>query len=90
MKNLGLIGAGYWGRNLARNFHQLGALGLVCDASDDVLAAQSAACPGIRVTKSVEDVLADGTNQRVAIAAPAARHFDLALRALQSGKDVFV
>ncbi len=90
MKNLGLIGAGYWGRNLARNFHQLGALALVCDASDDVLAARSAACPGIRVTKSVEDVLADGTIQRVAIAAPAARHFDLAFRALQSGKDVFV
>lgn len=90
MKNLALIGAGYWGRNLARNFHQLGALGLVCDSSDEVLAAQSAACPGICVTKSVEEVLSDASITRVAIAAPAARHFDLALRALQAGKDVFV
>jgi UDP-2-acetamido-3-amino-2,3-dideoxy-glucuronate N-acetyltransferase len=55
-----------------------------------VLAAQSAACPGIRVTKSVEDVMSDASITRVAIAAPAVRHFDLALRALQSGKDVFV
>ena len=90
MKNLALIGAGYWGRNLARNFHELGALALVCDSSDEVLAAQSAACPGIRVTKSVEDVMSDANITRVAIAAPAARHFDLALRALQAGKDVFV
>jgi len=90
MKNLALIGAGYWGRNLARNFHQLGALAVVCDSSDDVLAAQSAACPGIRVTKSVEELLSDASIKRVAIAAPAARHFDLAQRALQAGKDVFV
>jgi UDP-2-acetamido-3-amino-2,3-dideoxy-glucuronate N-acetyltransferase len=90
MKNLALIGAGYWGRNLARNFHQLGALAVVCDSSDEVLAAQSAACPGIRVTKSVEEVLSDASITRVAIAAPAARHFDLAQRALQAGKDVFV
>jgi UDP-2-acetamido-3-amino-2,3-dideoxy-glucuronate N-acetyltransferase len=90
MKNLALIGAGYWGRNLSRNFHQLGALAVVCDSSDEVLAAQSAACPGIRVTKSAEEVLSDASITRVAIAAPAARHFDLAQRALQSGKDVFV
>ena len=90
MKNLALIGAGYWGRNLARNFYQLGALAVVCDSSDEVLAAQSAACPGIRVTKSVEEVLSDTAITRVAIAAPAARHFDLAQRALQAGKDVFV
>jgi len=90
MKNLALIGAGYWGRNLARNFHELGALAMVCDSSDEVLAAQSKACPGIRLTKSVEEVMSDASITRVAIAAPAARHFDLALRALQSGKDVFV
>ena len=90
MKNLALIGAGYWGRNLARNFHQLGALTVVCDSSDEVLAAQSAACPGIRVTKSVDDVLSDTAITRVAIAAPAARHYELSQRALQAGKDVFV
>ena len=90
MKNLALIGAGYWGKNLARNFHQLGALALVCDASDEILAQQAQACPGIRATKSFEDVLSDASIARVAIAAPAAKHYELARRSLEAGKDVFV
>jgi len=90
MKNLALIGAGYWGKNLARNFHQLGALAMVCDASDEILAQQAQACPGIRTTKSVEDVLSDASVTRIAIAAPAARHYELSKRALAAGKDVFV
>lgn len=90
MKNLALIGAGYWGKNLARNFHQLGALALVCDASDEILAQQAQACPGIRTTKSFDDVLSDASISRVAIAAPAARHYELSRCALEAGKDVFV
>jgi len=90
MKNLALIGAGYWGKNLARNFHQLGALAVVCDASDDILAQQAQACPGVRTTKSIEEVLSDASITRIAIAAPAARHYELTKRALEAGKDVFV
>jgi UDP-2-acetamido-3-amino-2,3-dideoxy-glucuronate N-acetyltransferase len=90
MKNLALIGAGYWGKNLARNFHQLGSLALVCDATEAVLAQQAAACPGIRTTQSVDDVFSDPSISRVAIAAPAARHYELAKKALEAGKDVFV
>ena len=90
MKNLALIGAGYWGKNLARNFHQLGSLALVCDASEATLAQQAAACPGIRTTLSVDDVFLDSAISRVAIAAPAARHYELAKKALEAGKDVFV
>ena len=90
MKNLALIGAGYWGKNLARNFHQLGSLALVCDASEAILAQQAAACPGIRTTQSVDDVFSDPAITRVAIAAPAARHYELAKKALEAGKDVFV
>lgn len=90
MKNLALIGAGYWGKNLARNFHQLGALAVVCDSSDAMLAQQAEACPGIRTTLSVEDVFSDPSISRVAIAAPAARHYELVQKALEAGKDVFV
>jgi UDP-2-acetamido-3-amino-2,3-dideoxy-glucuronate N-acetyltransferase len=90
MKNLALIGAGYWGKNLARNFHQLGSLALVCDASEAILVQQAAACPGIRTTQSVDDVFSDPAINRVAIAAPAARHYELAKKALEAGKDVFV
>jgi UDP-2-acetamido-3-amino-2,3-dideoxy-glucuronate N-acetyltransferase len=90
MKNLALIGAGYWGKNLARNFHQLGSLGLVCDASQEILAQQAAACPGIRTTQSIDEVFADSAITRVAIAAPAAKHYELAKKAMQANKDVFV
>jgi UDP-2-acetamido-3-amino-2,3-dideoxy-glucuronate N-acetyltransferase len=90
MKNLALIGAGYWGKNLARNFHQLGSLALVCDASEVILAQQAEACSGIRTTQSVDDVFSDPTISLVAIAAPAARHYELAKKALEAGKDVFV
>jgi UDP-2-acetamido-3-amino-2,3-dideoxy-glucuronate N-acetyltransferase len=90
MKKLALIGAGYWGKNLARNFHQLGALALVCDASDEILAQQEKTCPGIRTTKRLEDILGDKSITCVAIAAPAAKHYELGRRALEAGKDVFV
>ena len=90
MRNLALIGAGYWGKNLARNFDQLGALAMVCDSSPEILAQQKALYPAIRVTQSLDDVFASPDIQRVAIAAPAAFHFELAHRALENGKDVFV
>jgi UDP-2-acetamido-3-amino-2,3-dideoxy-glucuronate N-acetyltransferase len=90
MKNLALIGAGYWGRNLARNFHELGALDMVCDSSEEVLAAQAAACPGIRTVRTPDEAMSDPAITRVAIAAPAAQHYQLARRALEAGKDVFV
>ena len=90
MKNLALIGAGYWGKNLARNFHQIGSLALVCDSSPEILAQQATACPGIRTTQSIDEVFADPGITRVAIAAPAARHYELSRRALEAGKDVFV
>jgi UDP-2-acetamido-3-amino-2,3-dideoxy-glucuronate N-acetyltransferase len=90
MNNLAIIGAGYWGKNLSRNFHQLGSLALVCDASEATLAQQAAAYPGIRTTQSVDDVFSDPTIHRIAIATPAALHYELAQKALRSGKDVFV
>lgn len=90
MKNLALIGAGYWGRNLARNFHQLGVLALICDANDEILAQQAQACPGIRITKSFDDVLSDASITRIAIATPAPQHYELSRLALEAGKDVFV
>jgi len=90
MRNLALIGAGYWGKNLARNFDRLGALAMVCDSSPEILAEQKALYPGVRVTQSLDDVFQSPEIKRVAIAAPAAFHFELALRALESGKDVFV
>jgi UDP-2-acetamido-3-amino-2,3-dideoxy-glucuronate N-acetyltransferase len=53
--NVAVIGCGYWGKNLVRNFHQLNALGMVCDLTDAgrTLAAQIA--PGVCIERAVED-----------------------------------
>ena len=85
-----VVGAGYWGKNLVRNFAQLGALHTVCDASADSLAAQVALFPGIATAQSYEAVLADPAIRGVVLATPAVHHFEHAKAALLAGKDVFV
>ncbi len=89
-RTLALVGAGYWGKNLARNFHALGALHSICDASRAALEAYGAEYGGVRKTTDVREVLADKSVERVAIAAPAVLHHDLVRAALEAGKDVFV
>ena len=77
-RDLALIGAGRWGVNLARNFDALGALRVVCDVSTQARANVQQAYPHIAITASYADVLADSAVKKVAIAAPAAQHFELA------------
>jgi len=84
------IGAGYWGRNLVRNFHELGALGWLCDASPDTRAVMAQRYPGVRCTGSVDDVLGDPDVAGVVIATPAETHAQLVRRSLDAGKDVLV
>lgn len=85
-----LVGCGYWGRNIARNLHQLGALRLVCDTRPAALAEVRAAHPGVRTAATVAAALKDPAVRAVAIAAPAVRHHALARQVLLAGKDVFV
>ena len=89
-KDLALVGAGYWGKNLARNFHAIGALHTLCDRSGEVLGSYGPDFEGIEKTSSFDAVLADSTIKKVVIAAPAALHHALAKAALLAGKDVFV
>ncbi|MGF1543111.1 MAG: Gfo/Idh/MocA family oxidoreductase [Parvularculaceae bacterium] len=83
-----VIGAGHWGKNLARNFAELGALAAVCDPNPET-AAREAEKNGVEV-KSFEDVLQDDGVAAVAIAAPAELHADLALEAFAADKHVYV
>jgi len=75
---------------LARSFDALGALGLVCEASPAAVDAIKKQYPAVRTTSSYAEVLADASITKVAIAAPAALHFELAEAALKAGKDVYV
>lgn len=89
-RDLALIGAGYWGKNLARNFHSLGALHTLADLSPAILDTYGAEYAGVRKTQMIDQVWSDPAITRVAIAAPAVLHYRLAKTALLAGKDVFV
>ncbi|MBN9662349.1 MAG: Gfo/Idh/MocA family oxidoreductase [Acidobacteria bacterium] len=90
MGNIAVVGNGYWGRNLVRNFHELGALGIVCDGNPDVEASVLEKYPDVRFTRDYSEVLELSGIDAVVLATPAATHFEMARRALLAGKDVFV
>ncbi len=83
-----VIGAGHWGKNLARNFGSLNALAAICDP-DPATAAREANKNNTEV-KTFDDILDDDSIKAVAIAAPAEMHADLALKAFAAGKHVYV
>lgn len=82
------VGCGYWGKNLARNFFELGALRAIVDP-DPATARREAGRLGVS-TLTLEAALADPLISGLAIAAPAEQHAELALRAFAAGKHVFV
>jgi len=92
MIRVAVIGYGYWGPNLVRNFVEATgtAVHSVCDRRPERLALVQARYPGVRVTTDPEEVFADTAVDAVAIATPVGTHFELALRALQAGKHVLV
>ena len=62
-----VVGCGYWGKNLVRNFAQLRALRWICDADEAALQRQAQLYPGVRTTVRLEDVLADGKEQKLVV-----------------------
>ncbi|MBI4389714.1 MAG: Gfo/Idh/MocA family oxidoreductase [Nitrospinae bacterium] len=88
--NLALIGAGYWGKNLARNFYQLNALKIVCDPSQEVLASKRQKYPDVETSVSFSDTLLCPDIDAVVIATPAVMHYSMVKESLLAGKHVFV
>jgi UDP-2-acetamido-3-amino-2,3-dideoxy-glucuronate N-acetyltransferase len=89
-RNVAVVGAGHWGKNLVRTFDQLGALAVVCDPSQAALEDARRSAPGARSVTSFDDVLNDQSIVAIALATPAAMHASHARRVLLAGKDVFV
>lgn len=85
-----VAGCGHWGKNLVRNFHQLGRLGGFFDASSERLAHFGSTYPEAKPFASFEAALADPSINAVAIATPAEWHARMAIAALDAGKDAFV
>ena len=88
--NIAVVGAGYWGKNLARNFYNIGALKVICDTNNLLEENYRQNYPDIHFTTSYSDVLKDRAIEAIAIATPAATHFTLAMEALRQDKHVFV
>ena len=87
---IALVGCGYWGKNLCRNFHALGALSTVVDATENGQATARSITPDAIVSDNFNDILIDDQIHGVALATPAETHAELAIQAMRAGKDVFV
>src|SRR5437870_8004677 len=89
---IGVIGCGYWGPNLLRNFaeNEAAQLRLICDLDDARLAAMGRRYPAARATNDYQNLLADSELDAVAIVTPVATHFQIAKEALLAGKHVLV
>jgi len=92
MLKLGVIGYGYWGPNIVRNFasHKDCHVVAVCDRSSVALARVIGAHPGVRATTDPDDILHAPEVDAVAIVTPVSFHYQLAKQALENGKHVFV
>jgi predicted dehydrogenase len=90
--SVGVVGLGYWGPNLARNFDRLpdSELTWLCDASEEALERWGKAFPSARTTSQLDDLLADESLDAVVVATPVATHAELATRVLAAGKHCFV
>ena len=86
---VGVIGTGHWGGNLVRNLAALEVLAGVADPLEVNRAKSVADAPGIETFENAEELLAAGYDA-VAIATPAATHFEIGRQALEAGADVFV
>src|SRR5437899_11626392 len=92
MIKAGVIGYGYWGPNLVRNFAEAEgiALGAVCDARPARTALVEKRYPGVKTYFEWQDLVADPAIDLVAISTPVSTHFEMALAAIRAGKHVLV
>jgi predicted dehydrogenase len=92
MIRVGVIGYGYWGPNLVRNFAELpdARVTVVADQRRERLSQAERRYPGIRVTAEAKDLIAAPDVDAVVIATPVALHYELASAALRAGKHVLV
>jgi predicted dehydrogenase len=92
MIRVGIVGYGYWGPNIARNFDRVEECRVVriCDSNPDALRRVAKSLPGIETTTALNEVVEARDIDAVAIVTPVSTHFDLARRALENGKHVFV
>lgn len=92
MLNVGVIGYGYWGPNIVRNFFRpdRSAVTMVCDKSPEMLRRVAQSYPAVPTTSNPDDILRSSKIDIIAVVTPVWTHYELAKRALENGKHVFV
>lgn len=85
-----VVGVGYWGKNLVRNFYELGVLAALCDADGSVETLHAQRYPGVKFYTDFNNLLSDSSISAVVLATPAVTHYELTRKALQAGKHVLV
>ena len=92
MIRIGVIGYGYWGPNIVRNFHthESSEVTLVCDKNPKTRERLHKSHPGMAFTTDENEVLKSSTIDLIAVVTPVWTHYELAKKALENGKHVFV
>lgn len=90
--NVAVVGCGYWGPNLVRNFNALTGCRVkrICDTDHGRLEHMKALYPGVETTERVEEVIDDPEIDAVAIATPVRFHFEMGKKSLEAGKHTFI
>ncbi|HBA90120.1 MAG TPA: oxidoreductase [Geobacter sp.] len=92
MINVGIVGFGYWGPNVARNFHSTPGARLIAisDADEKSLGRARQAYPEVRLERDCHELLTAKDVDVIAIVTPVSSHFDIARKALSNGKHIFI
>src|SRR5574344_1519477 len=89
-QKVAVIGCGVWGRNIVRNFYNLGALKIVCDIDDENLKKVTEQYEGVEVTKDYNEIINDPEITAVAVVTPSHMHYKVVKAMLMAGKHVYV
>jgi UDP-2-acetamido-3-amino-2,3-dideoxy-glucuronate N-acetyltransferase len=87
---IAVIGTGSWGKNLVRNFYELGVLKIVCDLEEDNLIKARERYPNLLTTSSLKEIIDDKEIDGIVIATPAHTHYEIAKQSLEAGHNVYV
>ena len=92
MINIGVVGCGYWGPNIIRNFNSLKdcRLKTICDLSEDRLSHMKSLYPQAETTTNYDDLINDPEINAIAIATPVHTHFPLAIKSMEAGKHTLI
>lgn len=89
-QKIAVIGCGVWGRNIVRNFYNLGVLKVVCDMDEENLAKVKEQYPEVQVTKDFHDIINNPDITSVAVVTPSHTHYKMVHAMLEAGKNVYV